>query len=116
MQQCSHCEGFLTAAHASRCPHCDARLLSTGLPRPLKRVGQLVLGAGAALTLSACYGAPPPNSLPPCDETETSETQTATQEATAENGETTEAPCVPISPSPAPSADSSEATTEETAS
>lgn len=114
MQQCPHCEGFLPAAHQSRCPHCDARL-SAGLPRPLKRVGQLVLGAGAALTLSACYGAPPPNSLPPCDETETSETQTSTQEATPENGEYTEAPC-DNTPSPAPSDDSSEAATDETAS
>lgn len=113
MQQCPHCEGFLPVAHQAHCPHCEARI-STGLPRPLKRVGQLVLGAGAALTLSACYGAPPPSSLPPCDETSASETQSPTpQETGAEAGEYTD-PCA--SPSPSVAGESSETAVEETAS
>lgn len=68
MHQCSHCEGFLPSQTQNQCPHCDVTF-KKGLSRPLKRMGQLVLGAGAALTLSACYGSPPPASLPPCDDT-----------------------------------------------
>lgn len=94
MHQCPHCEGFLPPQFTHQCPHCDASL-KKGLPRPLKRVGQLVLGAGAALTLSACYGAPPPASMPPCDDTKQSDTQTAPQSDDGTPTETpADAPCV----------------------
>lgn len=95
MQQCHHCEGFLPPQNQSQCPHCDAPI-KKGLSRPLKRVGQLVLGAGAALTLSACYGAPPP-SMPPCDDTKQSETQVSPQSDNDTPPETPkDAPCVSL--------------------
>lgn len=63
---CPSCEGFLPPA-ASACPHCDVQL-SKASPPFLSRLARGVLGlAGGgtiALTLMACYGAPP------CDESE----------------------------------------------
>lgn len=56
---CASCGGFIPRA-ASTCPHCNATT-----PRPLferLRIGALggAFGGGAiALTLMACYGAPP---------------------------------------------------------
>jgi hypothetical protein len=96
MHQCPHCEGFLPPQRQHQCPHCDARLKKGG-SHSLKRVGQLFLGAGAALTLSACYGAPPPASLPPCDDTQQSDTQ-ATPGDNPNTETPVKTPCVSSSP------------------
>lgn len=65
LSTCSSCAGFVPAA-ATACPHCDARV--TWSPPLLARLSRGVLGiAGGstiALTLMACYGAPP------CDDDE----------------------------------------------
>src|SRR5437867_1648748 len=52
---CDGCGGFVPVA-AAACPHC-ARTVRRGLAR---RLGGGALGGGAlAMTLMACYGAPP---------------------------------------------------------
>jgi hypothetical protein len=86
MHPCSHCEGFIPA-QASQCPNCH-RAPQRGLKRGLKRAFQLMLGASFTMTLAACYGAPPPMPLPPCDDT----------------AEEVDKPCTTPSPSPSPSA------------
>lgn len=89
MQSCPHCDGFIPAP-ASSCPNCQ-HAFQPGRKRGLKRAFQLMLGASFSLTLTACYGAPPPQPLPPCDE----------------SAETVDAPCVTPYPSPSPSASAS---------
>ena len=61
MIRCTRCEGFIPTT-VSACPNC-----STVSPRGRAATGFLaVLGAGAAaLTLMACYGAPPCDSSLP---------------------------------------------------
>jgi hypothetical protein len=57
---CSSCDGFVPEA-AARCPHCA----TARLPRLLAKLA----GAGAMLTLMACYGAmvgPPGVNSPQC--------------------------------------------------
>lgn len=105
MQQCPQCEGFLPHSMASayaevECIHCGFGFQSPTkrhTSRAFKRVGQLVLGASAALTLSACYGAPPPASLPPCDDTNTSEPATSADGEETPSASPT-APCATPTP------------------
>lgn len=58
MRPCPHCSGFVPP-HLSACPHCDAP------PSRWHRIGRAVVGlvgaSAAAMTLAACYGAPPYN-------------------------------------------------------
>lgn len=98
MHQCPHCEGFLPPQIQDHCPHCDLSLKKR-FAHPLKRMGQLVLGAGAALTLSACYGAPPPASFPPCDDTNQNGQTTPPQPN--DTSSPSEAPCATPSPTDA---------------
>lgn len=62
LEKCS-CGGFVPPS-ASACPHCASRRTS--------RLGAvaIVLGSSAiAVTLMACYGAPPPNTPSPPGDT-----------------------------------------------
>ncbi|MBU47083.1 MAG: hypothetical protein CL920_00115 [Deltaproteobacteria bacterium] len=68
MNQCPHCEGFITV-EMKECPHCDTSLPSSSpFMQRIKRFGlgrSIVAAAGGSafmLTLMACYGA-----APPCD-------------------------------------------------
>jgi hypothetical protein len=55
MHRCGHCQGFVPV-HLSECPNCT----SSGRRGRAKAPWLIILGAGAtAVTLAACYGAPP---------------------------------------------------------
>ncbi|MGE3725903.1 MAG: hypothetical protein AB7I41_10155 [Candidatus Sericytochromatia bacterium] len=66
MFQCDQCNGFIPT-QLKTCPNCQSVLKSSFRHR-LKRASQLVLGASIAMTLSACYGTPPPLPLPDCND------------------------------------------------
>lgn len=67
MIQCPACSGFIPAAQA-QCPNCEiapceglaVESTSPSVSKRLKRSVQWILGASLSMTLSACYGAPPP--------------------------------------------------------
>ena len=53
---CTQCDGFLPRK-AKVCPHCDASLTGlSSLSAPVKALARATIGAGFAMTLSACYG------------------------------------------------------------
>ena len=53
---CNHCDGFLPRK-ATVCPHCDGSLSGlSSLSAPVKALARATIGAGFAMTLSACYG------------------------------------------------------------
>jgi hypothetical protein len=55
MNRCGRCQGFVPA-QLPDCPNCAA----SGRPGRAKAAWLMILGAGAtAVTLAACYGAPP---------------------------------------------------------
>lgn len=100
MFQCDQCNGFLPA-QLKACPNCGAGLKPTLLKR-FKRASQLVLGASIALTLSACYGTPPPLPLPDCnDQSEKNKEPCATPSPSASpSGSPAASPSPTGSPSP----------------
>ena len=60
LESCPTCEGFLPAATA-RCPHCGT---SVGWSRRAKNWARIAGGSAIAVTMMACYGAPPPGPMP----------------------------------------------------
>ncbi len=87
MRQCQACQG-LVPPQLTDCPHCDALCVSPDAKKRhrFKRATQLVLGASITMTLTACYGAPPPN-IQPCgdgdkDRVEQTDTDTPNPSAT----------------------------------
>lgn len=62
MPRCPSCDGFIPAA-APSCPHCDTAPAFPPRPRARRGLARTLLtlaGSGAmAITLMACYGAPP---------------------------------------------------------
>jgi len=63
MKQCRSCQGFVPPSY-QQCPHCD-RMIKTSAARSWKLAANLFLGSSLTMTLSACYGTPPP--MPECD-------------------------------------------------
>ncbi|MEM7157072.1 MAG: hypothetical protein AAF799_29740 [Myxococcota bacterium] len=60
LDSCPTCDGFMPAATA-RCPHCGA---AAGWSRRAKNLARLAGGSAIAVTMMACYGAPPPGPMP----------------------------------------------------
>ena len=61
MKTCPNCGGFAPAG-IKVCPHCETAFSSSFLfSDPMRRIGGALIGGAMAITLSACYGAPPAN-------------------------------------------------------
>lgn len=63
MQRCSACDGFIPAS-CTACPHCDPSqaTIDPAAARAWQRLAMLLRitgGTAVAMTLMACYGAPP---------------------------------------------------------